>query len=518
MKRITLFILLVLATAAAVPSVARQSDRAAEDRIRRLAAPTPIQQLPVADYRVLLWEMSPGRLWDLKPTTASLILQAGSTIYVREAGSSRWLVGTFAQAPKTIECHRNFRNLGDLVTASTYQALPRPPSPFRIREVAKLPELGVRLASDGRGQTLFLLCLNGNVWAVDIATGGMRPLVLGDSYLRANVGRTSRNCLGIMLDRQNRLWIVANEKIAARPVRNEVTIFRVQLRQGKEGLETAEPKPKPWFQVSYPYGLGVYNHGVNHIATGPDGMIYVSSGSRTDGNEPGTDPQYSQEGETPLTACMWRFDPRKDPPKLETYARGLRNAFGFCWNDRGEMFATESGTNAHTPEELDLIREGRHYGFPFKHADWEKKPYRWTPDPPPGQQFELPIPNIGPDGGGSPNKPLYTFDAHSSPVGVAWLGADFPPPYRGSLLVARFGSLTDGFSRTGFDVLHVTLEPTTKGSYQARSRVFLSQSARPIDLHVAGKGKVYLLEYSRQSRNAGFGEDLPGRILELTSS
>ena len=47
----------------------------------------------------------------------------------------------------------------------------------------------------------------------------------------------------------------------------------------------------------------------------------------------------------------------------------MRNAYGFCWNERGEMFATENGPDADAPEELNQIEQGRHYGFPYTFAN-----------------------------------------------------------------------------------------------------------------------------------------------------
>jgi hypothetical protein len=36
-------------------------------------------------------------------------------------------------------------------------------------------------------------------------------------------------------------------------------------------------------------------------------------------------------------------------------------------------------------------------------------------------------------------------------------------------------------------------------------------------LHLSGKGKVYICEYSRQIDNGGFNGMLPGRVLELAA-
>ena len=111
---------------------------------------------------------------------------------------------------------------------------------------------------------------------------------------------------------------------------------------------------EPYLRVYYPWGIGGFNHGANHVAQGPDGFIYVSSGARTDGNEPGSNPRYYSGGEVPLTACVWRF-PADGATAPEIFASGLRNAFGFCWNDRGEMFATDNGPDADMPEELKKL-------------------------------------------------------------------------------------------------------------------------------------------------------------------
>ena len=153
---------------------------------------------------------------------------------------------------------------------------------------------------------------------------------------------------------------------------------------------------------------------------------------------------------------MWRFNPKSENPQIEFFARGLRNTYGFCWNDKGEMFGTENGPNADAPEELNLIEKGKHYGFPYKFSNWEKKMYPYTPDPPPGVEFTPPIANLGPDACMT-GKPLSTFDPHSSPGGIVFLGDDFPPDYRGTLLVARFGILLPQPHDYGFDLLHVAL-------------------------------------------------------------
>ena len=215
-----------------------------------------------------------------------------------------------------------------------------------------------------------------------------------------------------------------------------------------------------------------------------------------------------------MTTCIWRFDPSAEKPELEIVARGIRNAYGFCWNNLGEMFATENGPDADAPEELNLIERGKHYGFPYQFSNWTKKAYPHTPDPPPGVEFTLPIPNLGPDGGFA-GEPLFTFDPHSSPGAIVWLGDEFPDGFRGTFLLTRFGN----FIRTpkenvGFDVLRAKLSRNADGKYEARIDTILAPLGRPIDLHLSGRGKIYICEYTRPTTTAA-GYALPGRILEL---
>jgi glucose/arabinose dehydrogenase len=287
-----------------------------------------------------------------------------------------------------------------------------------------------------------------------------------------------------------------------------VTIYRTT--KTVDGLPA---EPKVWFQTSYPGNSG-YVHGLEHIAFGPDGMLYANSGARTDAAQTGPGGRWFGGGETPVTASIWQINPRSEPPTMEVYARGIRNAAGFCWNDRGEMFATENGPTAHAPEELNLIERGRHYGFPYTFGDLgAKKVYPHTQDAPAGLELTLPIPNLGP-AAGFEGKPCYTFDAHSSPAGIVFLGDDFPDGYRGTFVLARFGNMEKLPRDAGFDVLHATLSRDATGKYQAHTRTLLTPLGRPIDVHLGPGGKIFVLEYSRATDNT-MSYALPGRVLEL---
>jgi glucose/arabinose dehydrogenase len=492
--------------------------RAADERdliaqVGRLNVGFTPEKLDPADWQIRERVLGKERQMDWKDVAAAAIIRVKDTFYVAEHGSSRWLVGTQvvekAGPTHEVRCGQAFEDFDRLEAASKIADLPPPPDGFTLRPIATLPTHPSRLASDGRGEVLYALCVNGDVWRIDLVHQSQRQLLRAADYIDSGLGDSMT--VGMTLDKARRLYIVTNQQDSdARPRMNRVTIWRTTK------IVDGDPAdPRPWLRTSYPWGIGPFNHGVGHIATGPDGMLYVASGSRTDGNEPGNDDRYWKGGEHELTACIWRLDPAGDPPKIEIFARGLRNPYGFCWDPAGRMLATDNGPDADAPEELNLIERGKHYGFPFKFSDWPNKPYPHTPDPPAGQEFTPPIINLGPAGGGSADKPLSTFDPHSSPSGIVYLGDDFPPPYRGGFFVTRFGNLLKRPKDVGFDLLHVNLDRNAKGELTARVTQVLFPIARPVDVHLSGKGRVYLCEYSRQITNGGFTEMLPGRILEL---
>ncbi|MBI5772665.1 MAG: c-type cytochrome [Verrucomicrobia bacterium] len=286
----------------------------------------------------------------MPPSTLNDAEAADVLTYIRNAWGNS---GEPVTADEVREERRKtrFKTYEELVRASAFAPLPIAPAGFTLRDVAHLPENPTRLAGDGKSDVLYVLAVNGNVWRVDTKAGSFRLLLRGERYIDPSLGRPT--CTGMMLDGQNRLYIVVNQRNEkAAPVTDEVTIFRTT------DVSDGDPfDPQPWLRASYPWGIGPFNHCVNHLALGPDGFIYVNSGSRTDGGEPGKDPKYSPEGETPLTACLWRLDPKAAKPEIKVIARGLRNAFGFCWDNEGRLLATENGPDADMPEELNVLEK-----------------------------------------------------------------------------------------------------------------------------------------------------------------
>ena len=396
-----------------------------------------------------------------------------------------------------------FKTYEALKAAADYAPLPKAPDGFSIREVVRFTENPVRLALKPGGRELFVLSEPGNIWSVDPRSPRLRQVLRGEQYVEPKRG--SVGTLGFTFDKAGRLFVTSNRRLDTKPfVTNEVTIYRSAGARTPFTLE-------PFVRLIYPWGIGPFNHGVSHIAQGPDGFLYVTSGSRTDGNELGKDPHFFDGGEVEMTACLWRVDP-ESAKVPEIFARGLRNSFGFCWNDADEMFATENGPDADMPEELNLIKRGQHYGFPFQFGASTNKPYAYTPDASAGVTFTRPVLNLGP-GGSLDGTPTSTFDPHSSPAGIIFCGQTFPESLRGTFLVTRFGNLLKRERDVGFDLLQMRVKKTAAG-YEAETKTWLAPLARPIDV-LAVNGALYVLEYSRPLNHKGDVPMLPGRLLEL---
>jgi hypothetical protein len=431
----------------------------------------------------------------------------------------------------------------DLFPASTV------PEGIRVRVVATFgpgDQEPVRIAVHPVTGKLFVLGGGGDVSLLEPETGTKRRVLIGRDYIEqpANQDKNislpvdallvnspitlrATLCLGLTFDREGRLYIVANIQIPGKLYINRVDLYRTPPI-GKDGVPS---RPALWTRFDYPYGVGGFNHGACRIAQGPDGMIYLGSGSRTDHGEAGDDPKISRLGEAPhpdvpggpgmpggeFTACILRFDPARGPQVPEVYSRGNRNPFGFDWDDHGRLIDVEHGPMADHPEEINHIEQGKHYGFPYVFGNGELPDYPDRVHPPSGLKFKPPIQNLGP-GGLLGITPLYSLTPHSAPGGLIFYHTGkLPKRFENSFFLARFGNLVN-YNRIGFDVLNIRLEEKD-GILVARTERFLDHLGRPIDLGLSG-GKLYVVEYCRQTETVGPGHEgfgVGGRVLEVTS-
>jgi glucose/arabinose dehydrogenase len=104
--------------------------------------------------------------------------------------------------------------------------------------------------------------------------------------------------------------------------------------------------------------------------------VFVNSGSRTDhGEVQSNNNAFTDAREVPLTSAILRIPANaqdlqlpNDETALKPYlfADGTRNAYALEFAPNGDLFATDNGPDADYPDELNWIREGLHYGFPWR--------------------------------------------------------------------------------------------------------------------------------------------------------
>jgi glucose/arabinose dehydrogenase len=177
----------------------------------------------------------------------------------------------------------------------------------------------------------------------------------------------------------------------------------------------------------------LYGHRTRTIALGPDGKLYLSVGSSCD---------VCVEN-TPLRAAVLRLN--TDGSGVEVFASGLRNTVGFDWRPfTSELWGSDMGRNnigeGLPPDELDLLDQGKDYGWPYCYGDR-------TPNP----EFNDPTrcANTVP--------PAFNYPAHWAPLGTLFYnGLNFPATYQGDLLVAFHGTARDQVQNlSGYNVVRV---------------------------------------------------------------
>src|SRR5437763_8886486 len=244
----------------------------------------------------------------------------------------------------------------DALHAAAGEPLPAAPEGVELRAVASFTpqdQEPARNAAHPQTGKLYVLGGDGDVYLLDPAAHSKQRVLAGADYIgqpqRQNLNiplpvdakwvnspitLRATLCLGLAFDGDGRLYVVANVQIPGKIYINRVALYRTAPVPA-DGMPS---KPELWTRFDYPYGVGGFNHGACRIAQGPDGKIYLGSGSRTDHGEAGDESNISRLAEGPhpdvpggpgfaggdFTACILRFDRAKGQQVPEVFSRGNR--------------------------------------------------------------------------------------------------------------------------------------------------------------------------------------------------
>jgi glucose/arabinose dehydrogenase len=221
-------------------------------------------------------------------------------------------------------------------------------------------------------------------------------------------------------------------------------------------------------------------HSRRTLAFGPDGMLYLSIGS-TCNDCPEVNPE---------NAAMLRVS--ADGRERSVLARGLRNTLGWGWHPgTGELWGWDHGSDYRgdnlPPEELNRIRQGADYGWPFCYG--ARVIDRYSHYDPQGSTVAEYCARSEPA--------VLTYLSHAAPIGMAFYsGTHFPADYRNDAFVAMHGSWNRQPARAPVvlrvrfrDGTPVGTEPFMTGFLRADGRAFIG---RPAGVVVASDGSLLI--------------------------
>ncbi len=214
------------------------------------------------------------------------------------------------------------------------------------------------------------------------------------------------------------------------------------------------------------------------IAFGPDGMLYISVGSSCNACD-----ESNKEHATMLRA-------QPDGSKRTIFAQGLRNTIPFGWHPQTkEFWGMDHGSdwrgNTIPPEELNQLRQGQHYGWPFCWGD--RRPDVYLSADPKGatkQEFCQ-----------KTQAPALTYTAHSAPLAmVFYTASQFPAQYRNDAFVTMRGSWNRN-PPVGYKVVRVRYQNGKPVAFEDFITGFLNQKqrtqfGRPVGIAIAPDGSL----------------------------
>lgn len=402
------------------------------------------------------------------------------------------------------------RSLHPNVTVDTYTAVSRP---------------GARLAQDPVSKLLVYADAEGNVFRILTNANGQ----LTEQQI-ASVAQHGIQFLQGMAFVDSTLILSGIRRM---PYQGVGRVMKGKLRPDGSRQWTTLLETEP-----YPYSGTAFDHAFNGICVSPGrDSLYLNSGSRTDhGEVQDNGGRFPNLRETALTARIFKVPlsaenlilPNDDAALRQAgwlFCEGVRNTFDMAFTSEGRLFGAENAGNRSDPEELNWLRPGHHYGFPWviggnetpqqfpdydPHNDPLLSPGYFSNDfrndptypPRPNRPFTPGIVNTGPDGWFVvdpntrqlvPSNTIQTFTSHASPLGLVFDVDSVLADFTGLGFVLGFSP------GRGLDLSSLKL---TYDSAADNYRVQVTRVAdgfnQPVDAELIGT-TLYVLERGRQA-------------------
>ncbi|RPI06615.1 MAG: T9SS C-terminal target domain-containing protein [Ignavibacteriae bacterium] len=413
-------------------------------------------------------------------------------------------------------------------------------SDITIRQAGIVGSNTVRIKQDPVSGNLYILQNNGIIQRVNWSAGGSASLAT--AYQTSDHGLNAP--LGMIFGNDGTMYLVGNDSTGQF---GTATIVKgVPDGSGSEH--------RTWSiiaqTVAYPYG-NIYNHRMNGIVLNKQGdSLYVNSGAATDHGE-----MHGGFREVGLTSIILKLPVNGHTIILQNdrewlrsngflFAEGIRNTFDLAYGPSGDLFGVENSDDRDDPEELNLLQQGHHYGFPWRiggdNTPQQYNPYNPHTDPllstsawgggslyttysndpaypsrPEGVTFTEPIPSIGPDAdkfrdtttgavrdASALGLTVSTFTPHRSIDGIVFdndsmlagnlKGGAFVISFSNSRLITAMGD-------TSQDLVHVALTKQN-GQYIAHVTKLISGLNSPLGIERAGN-ILYVVETGLQGNN-----------------
>lgn len=438
---------------------------------------------------------------------------------------------------------------GALALGVASPALAAPAATRSDVQVRKLLSAGtaaphlVRIAKDPRDNVLYVMKEDGSIYRLDVAAGNgstLTRVVAGTDY-----SAIITSAQGFAIGPDGTMYVVV-DTTSADANTTHATIHKGVPNGGSRTWSILA------VTADYPRSKTAFDHVFNGIAVNSAGTyVYINSGSRTDHGEVqdggGLYPGLRESG---LTAAIFELPTSGNNIQLPDdraalkaagyiFAEGTRNSFDLTFAPNGDLLATENGPDRDMPDELNWLRRGGNFGFPWRIGGQDNPQqfasynpstdplldsrfiavqsgyYRNDPTFPasPGNLLE-PVANFGPDAdsfkdpstgalrdASALGQSVSTFTPHRSPLGLVFVTDEsVVTDFRGHAFAMGFttgdatGTTVAGpFNDPSQDLLDLNLAKAN-GDYTAHATRIVGGFSNPID-NEAIANRIYVIEY-----------------------